>query len=813
MDLASLQPSHSLNILAGHQPSPAASLPSGSILPCRQSTSDLPGKAIGQRWCLVDRSVDSDSSVSDSEYFDAGQDVDSSDDDYFDALEDTALPADPEQEIKQKAGDGDGPWQIVTRRKSRRKKQHSPVAPSGNGAARVESGVQVRQVSASHSLTRHCASNRVTGKNQRKRLSGSDRLSLLPSHSYWSLCVTSFARFGTVDWLSFHACQVKFHRCLHTSITEAEFLRFHHMMTKGPQAIRRADDIVFLVDPLKVMLSDYKLSSVAVFLSLIFEEIAPGFLKRLGERFISALSGMERQDGELLTATVEMLAQIGQDGEHWLLRLGWHGLTLRTKCSLFSSIAFLFKHGKKLDQIRSLHRQVTGPWLEKYHYAAVRRLSCDDGQGDSGILMRDLRASVRAVFFWLDGRYFVLSGGGEDTRLVVCFADVVQSVIELMDRRDQQPNNLCLGVWNAVAQWSVRFRKHLSNHLGFDRTIVLLNGVLRHIFRWSELENLAFELRLVLLGTVLIKCEELSFKRDSVLFSHAWYQYEPMLQSLLAKCNQFMGHYQPPFLLESQSTSDQRKKEAELNLALKESAFHRLSCEIHKTPLQQIREKMETYCIARYASWSFSFHHREIGTLELAKWYFLVNEYAAAVRSLMANQFRLIKMSWKKADLLARYGAFQAAVDEYHYARTLITDSDRADRDKWDKLDGRLAMAYFLWFEAESNTGHLISAYRLSVDLLGRCSIENRELFEGGLIRIVNAMKKQKDLRFEDYVGRTSVLGYLVKDGSGIKSWHHFANLLYIRHKMGLTEADTVNKVADEIADRQLFFIGLDKKA
>ena len=799
MDLASLQPSHSLNVPAGHQPSSADPLP--SILPCRQSTSGLPGKAIGQRSCLVDRSVDSDSSESDSEYFDAGQDVDSSDDDYFDALEGTALPAVPEQEIEQTTGDG--PWQIVTRRKSRRKRQHSPVAPSGNGAAR--GGVQVRHVSASHS-----ASNRVTGKNQRKRVSGSDRLSLLSSHSYWSLCVRSFARFGTVDWVSFHACQVKFHRCLQTSITEAEFLRFHHMMTKGPQAIRRADDILFLVDPLKVMLSDYELSSVAVFLSLIFEGIAPGFLKRVGERFISALSGVDRQDGELLTATIEMLAQIGQDGEHWLHRLGWYGLTLRTKCSLFSSIAFLFKHGKKLDQIRSLHRQVTGPWLEKYHYAAVQRLSCYDGQGDSGILMRDLKASVRAVFFWLDGRFFVLSRGSADSRLLVCFADVVQSVIELMDRRDQQPNNLCLGVWNAVAQWSVRFRKHLANHLGFDRTIVLLNGVLRHILRWSELENLAFELRLVLLGTVLIKCEELSFKRDSVLFSRGWCQYEPMLQSLLAKCNQFMGHYQPPFLLESQSTSDQRKKEAELNLTLKESAFHRLSCEIHKTPLQQIREKMQTYCIARHASWASSLHHREIGTLELAKWYFLVNECAAAARSLMAVQFSHSKLSWKKADLLVRYGAFQAAVDEYHYARTLITDSDGADRDK---LDGRLAMAYFFWFEAENNTDHLISAYRLSVDLLGRCSIENRRLFEGGLIRIVNTMKNKKGLRFEDYVGQTSVLGYLVKDGRGIKSWQHFANLLYIRHKMGLTGADAVNKVADEIADKRPFFIGLDKKA
>ena len=109
MDLASLQLSHSLDVPAGHQLSPAGSPPSGSVLPCRESMSGLPGKAINQRCCLVVRGVDSDSSVSDSEYFDADQDVDSSDDDYFDALEDTALPTVPEQEIEQKVDDGDGP--------------------------------------------------------------------------------------------------------------------------------------------------------------------------------------------------------------------------------------------------------------------------------------------------------------------------------------------------------------------------------------------------------------------------------------------------------------------------------------------------------------------------------------------------------------------------------------------------------------------------------------------------------------------------------------------------------------------------------
>ena len=123
MDLLSLSVGggYSLNCPAGHQLSPANSLPSVSVT--MSTRCDSSGRAIGQRWCVVDREADSD-----SEYYDASSDVGCSDDDYFDALEDTAPPTVPEQEIKQKSGDG--PWQIVTRRKSRRKGQHSPVTPA-----------------------------------------------------------------------------------------------------------------------------------------------------------------------------------------------------------------------------------------------------------------------------------------------------------------------------------------------------------------------------------------------------------------------------------------------------------------------------------------------------------------------------------------------------------------------------------------------------------------------------------------------------------------------------------------------------------
>ena len=96
MDLASLQPSYSLSVAAGHQPSPAVSLPSGSVLPCRQSTSDPPGKAIGQRWCVANRDADSDR-------------------EYYDALD--CLPADCQKGLEEETDTGDGSWQVVTRRR------------------------------------------------------------------------------------------------------------------------------------------------------------------------------------------------------------------------------------------------------------------------------------------------------------------------------------------------------------------------------------------------------------------------------------------------------------------------------------------------------------------------------------------------------------------------------------------------------------------------------------------------------------------------------------------------------------------------
>lgn len=60
-------------------------------------------------------------------------------------------------------------------------------------------------------------------------------------------------------------------------------------------------------------------------------------------------------------------------------------------------------------------------------------------------------------------------------------------------------------------------------------------------------------------------------------------------------------------------------------------------------------------------------------------------------------------------------------------------------------------------------------------------------------------------LRFVDFARQTSILGYLAKNGCGIKSWQHLADLLLIRHKSGLTDVDTVDKVAREIGGKHYY--------
>ncbi len=201
-----------------------------------------------------------------------------------------------------------------------------------------------------------------------------------------------------------------------------------------------------------------------------------------------------------------------------------------------------------------------------------------------------------------------------------------------------------------------------------------------------------------------------------------------------------------------------------------------------------------------------------MGTLELAKWYFMAGEHEAGVTSLVGVGFKLVRLSWKKADLLANQGAYQAAIDEYRHTKALITNSDAADTRKLDSVDDRIAMARLMWYEAENDTDHLVAAYQLAVTVLGRCHIQDRNQLGGILAHIVNAMKKS-GLKFTDYVEQTSVLGFLVKEGCSIGSWSHFADLLYIRQKLGLTEAGTVNKVANKMRGNSHTFFDLGKMA
>ena len=798
MNLSSLQPGHSLDVRVDHQLAAADSF-SGvcSAFAPGQRPSGLPGKAIGQRGCEVDRLGDADCAGPDSEIFDAR--------------------TNRQQEPAAKTNDDDGSWQVVTRRRSKCRRQQPPVVAPGekSGGARAKNGALKKRASASQLPENSPADNGVTGQNQRQRLCSSDPISLssITSCSYWPLCIKSFARLSELDWISFHAALVKFrkhHR--QTKITREDFLRFQRLMTEGLPAIRATDDTVFLADLFKVLLFMHKQSSDALLLSLVVERIAPGFLSMLGERFICRLAGVDRKRGELFTAATELLAQICQEDERWLERLGWEKLIKRHQCNLFSSMAFLFKQSNNIALIQSLHRQVSGSWLENHYYAMVQRLSCDTVRSNPDAGLSDLKASLRATYFWLESRLFVISKAEERSDLIVRYARICEALLDAMGRFAPPPTLVLLSLWRTVGQQYIFFRKHLSQHLGFDRTIALLKGLLKHFDRWPELESLAFELRQTLLGTVLTKCEELLLKRDSSLFSQAWRQYENLLRSLLSYCNRFMGRYQPPLPIDDRETRDRCKEGARLDLLLRESKFRRLDCEIRKATRQQVQDNLHKFRIVFKGGWGLSRHCLEIGTIELAKWNFLAGEHDAGISSLMGFSFDLTSMSWKKAELLANYGVFQAAVDEFCRVKVLMTDSGQATQRKRDEADGRIAMVQLQWYEAENGIDHLISAYRLSVDLLGRCDIQDRERYEGILAHIVNAMNKS-GLRFEDYVEQTSVLGYLVKDGCSIKSWGHFADLLYIRRKLGLTSADSVNKVADEIGEKHGFFLGLDKKS
>ena len=791
MNVAPLQSGYLLSLPADHQLSCAESLPHVcETFTNGQGAAGLPGKAIDQRLCVVDRCAESDKYA--TEYFDADEfaaslTIDNSGDEYCEAPDRSRTPE--SQQV-----DSDGPWQVVRRRRSGRKRQQpSAVAPS---EARGKNGARAKSTSASQ-WSENCSA--MPGQKLRLQMSGT-------LSQYRPLCSKSFERLGAVDWASFDACQMKYQFWLQASITRDDFQRFHRMMTRGPHATWEVNDVVVLVDPFKVMLSESEVSVNTVFLSLIFEHTVPGFVKMLGARFISILFFVSLKHGELRTAITELLAQIFREDEHWMARLGWKDVAMRHRCNLFSSMAYLFKLHEKIDLIHNLHQQVGRSWMEKFHYATVQKLGqsqCND-QRDN---LRDLKAGVCAIFSWLESRLYVIPKSDEQHRLIVCYACVTESVIKVVDSLGLKTTGLLLGLWQSVARWSVRFRKHLSYNLGDERATTLLQGMLQHLQRWPELEHKAFELRLTLLETVLGNCERMLLRRNRTQTSQVWCQYESMLMSTLARCEQFMSDYQPSFLLYDSSDLTTRKEQARLELLFRQSVFHRLDCEIRKRPRQRIQENLQFCQNAFSGGWALDPYHREQGVIELAKWHFLAGECDAGISSLTNTCFRLAYLGYKKANLLALHGAYQAAYAEYHRVKAMLTDQRARDG-----IDDRIAMTCLQLYQTDKNINHLVSAFKVSADLLRRCDIEDRGRFEGALLRIVNAIKKS-DLRFESFVEQTSVLGYLVKDGCRIKSWHHLADLLYIRHKVSLTSVDSVNKMADKIGGKHGYFLGRDKRS
>ena len=795
MDLASSQPGRSLDIRPDQRLSPADS-PFGvaSTFAAMQHISGVPDKSIGQRGCKVNWFDDTDSDCSASENIDA-----------------TNGQPEPEPETD----DDDSSWQVVTRRKSRSKRDKpETVAPYGRcGDARAINGACEKSVSAGRlPATSSAASGVTTRQNHGLQLCRNDSISL-SSHAscwYWPLCINSFVLLSKVDWPSFHAAMEKsLNRCPQTKMKRDDFLHFHHMMTEGPQAIRRVGDAVFLVCPFKVLMSEDVWSSDALLLSLVFDRIVPGFLTTLGGYFVNSLTGVKRKSAKLFRAITELLNQICQEDEEWLYRMGWQKMSMRNRCNLFSALAYLFKHNDEQDSIRNLLRKVSGSWLEKHYYATVQRISYNTEHKDPKGDLLDLRANVRAVFSWLEAQIFSVGKPQERPGLIDRYADICDALLVAIDSLAPPPNALLYSLWLAVGQWSHRFRMCLSQYLEFDRGISLLDKLLKKIDRWPDLDPLAFELRLSLLGFVLRKCEDLMCRRNAILFCQVWYEYQKKLELLLAECNRFMADYHPPFA-DKESDYAQLKEDARLNLKLKESIFYRLDCEIGRSSPQCIQENLQECHIAFESGWNLQETYREVGSIELAKWYFLAGKYDAGVSTLTNVSFNYVKLSTKKAELLARYGQYHSAVAEFHHIKALMRKSGETDRRKRDKVDNRLAMTQLQWHLAGDGTDHLIEAYRLSVDLLGRCDVQDRENFEGVLSHIVNTMKNS-GLRFEAFAGQTSVLGYLVQEGGRIKSWHHLANLLYTRHKMRLTSTHSVGKLADEIGMKCGYFPGREK--
>ena len=709
----------------------------------------------------------------------------------------------------------DGQWQVVSYRRGRHK-------PDKRNKHR---GVSQRDVDKGAEVSSSTGSTDADKGRQLKTRQGSPTgnspvsLAAHVTDSQWQECLRSFAHLSNIKGSVFYNCLMKHQNHILLSgqvwpsarVSKSEFLRFQQMMAQGPESITRARDIFFLAPPFRVLLPQSEDSPAIIFLSLIFEGVVPGFLFHLHECFVNGLSGVNPHIGKTFFAIAEQFAVLCQQDERYLERFCWQELPARQRCNLFSFLAFFFKKSQLLDQVRELNHRVSRPWLVEYLYSVVAEVPGKTCDNEPLNVFYDLRSALRANFYWLEHQFFEIETQENRYRWIEEYADLVEVAMDALRNVVVNPQEeVMVGVFRVIAQWSVHFSMFLNRHLGYERAINLLSDLIDRIAPLQVLSNLAFELRLRLLDGLLMKCEDLSHKRDCSRLTQTWNECGPVIRSQLDNCREFMKCYAPPFNSFDRSVLCQRIKVARLNLQLRESAYYRLSCQLTKTPPAEIQKHVHTYEEIHSEGWKTSRHHKEIGTLELAKWKFLAGKQSEAVDTLLSVPFTQNNLGGQKASLLSSFGAYEAADDELRRIKALFTGDSRAHRYKRDELDDRIAMNLLGWYQKEKNTDHLIQAYRLSVDVLGRCEVKDRDRFEGGLGYIVNAMKFS-GLKFERFASKASVLSFLVTEGGCIKSWYHFSNLLHFRHKAGITDAGTLAKVIEAADNTRNVFLKVTK--
>lgn len=711
----------------------------------------------------------------------------------------------------------DGQWEVVSYRRGRhkhdRRNKHQCVGQRGAGT-KVSKGAAVSSFTGSTDAEKGRQLKPIA-----RQLSPADNSPVsLAAHvtgSQWQECLRSFAHLGNIKGSVFYNCLMKHQRNLLLSrqaspsarVSRREFVQFQKMMAQGPESITRAQDIFFLAAPFRVLLSQSDDAPAIIFLSLIFEGIVPGFLSRLHECFVNGLLGVSPGIGKTFFTIAEQFALLCQQDERYLERFCWQELPARQRCNLFSFLAFLFKRSEQLDMVRELNLRVSRPWLVEYFQSVVAEVPGKTCDIERLTVLYDLRSALRANFFWLKHQFFEVDTQENRYRWIEEYADLVEIVMDALRNIEVNPREeVIVGVFRAIAQCSVHFSTFLNRHLGYERTINLLNDLLHHIEPLKALSNLAFDLRLRLLEGLLMKCEDLSHKRNCSQLTKTWDENGPIIHSQLENCREFMKCYAPPSNSFDPSIMCQRIKVARLNLQLRESAYYRMCCQLTKTPPAQIQKHVQTYEKVHSEGWKLSQYHKEIGTLELVKWYSLAGKQSEAVDTLLSVPFTQINLCSQKANLLSSFGAYEAANDELRRNKALFASDSPAHRYKRNVLDDRIAMNLLSRYLEEKNTDHLVQAYCLAVDVLGRCQPNNRDRFEGALGHIVNAMKFS-GLKFEHFASKTSVLRFLVTEGSCIKSWYHFSNLLHFRHKAGITDARALNKVIEAADNSRTVFL------